>query len=126
MVDYRDIIRRHITDQVKEALPDTPTVLVNGARQTGKSTLVQSEELGEQNRQYLTFDDPSVLAAAKGDPNGFVAGLNPRVTLDEIQHGVAEAVNLEFGSAGNILLAHSFWARSRSRVGGPFWQTGRY
>jgi predicted AAA+ superfamily ATPase len=26
-----------------------------------------------------------LLAAAKGDPNGFVAGLNPRVTLDEIQ-----------------------------------------
>jgi predicted AAA+ superfamily ATPase len=80
------MIYRHITDQVREALTDTPAVLVNGARQTGKSTLVQSEELGEQDRQYLTFDDPGVLAAAKGDPNGFVAGLNPRVTLDEVQH----------------------------------------
>jgi hypothetical protein len=80
------MIQRHITDQVREALTDTPAVLVNGARQTGKSTLVQSEDLGEQDRQYLTFDDPGVLAAAKGDPNGFVAGLNPRVTLDEIQH----------------------------------------
>ncbi len=80
------MIHRHIIDQVREALTDTPAVLVNGARQTGKSTLVQSEELGEQDRQYLTFDDPGVLAAAKGDPNGFVAGLNPRVTLDEIQH----------------------------------------
>ena len=69
------MIHRHITDQVREALTDTPAVLVNGARQTGKSTLVQSEELGEQDRQYLTFDDPGVLAAAKGDPNGFVAGL---------------------------------------------------
>jgi predicted AAA+ superfamily ATPase len=80
------MIHRNITDQVREALTDTPAVLVNGARQTGKSTLVQSEELGEQDRQYLTFDDPGVLAAAKGDPNGFVAGLRPRVTLDEIQH----------------------------------------
>src|ERR1700722_12528592 len=80
------MIHRHISDQVRDALTDTPAVLVNGARQTGKSTLVQSEELGEQNRQYLTFDDPGVLAAAKGDPNGFVSGLNPRVTLDEIQH----------------------------------------
>lgn len=75
-----------MTDQVKEALTDTPAVLVNGARQTGKSTIVQSAELGEQNRQYLTFDDPGISAAAKSDPNGFVAGLNPRVTLDEIQH----------------------------------------
>ena len=80
------MIHRQITDQVREALADTPAVLVNGARQTGKSTLVQSAELGEQNRQYLTFDDPGILAAAKGDPNGFVAGLNPLVTLDEIQH----------------------------------------
>lgn len=80
------MIHRHISDQVREALTDTPVVLVNGARQMGKSTLVQSAELGEQNRQYLTFDDPGILAAAKGDPNGFVSGLNPRVTLDEIQH----------------------------------------
>jgi hypothetical protein len=80
------MIHRHISDQVRDALTDTPAVLVNGARQTGKSTLVQSAELGEQNRQYLTFDDPGILAAAKGDPNGFVAGLNPRVTLDGIQH----------------------------------------
>ncbi len=81
-----DVIHRHITGQVREALADTPAVLINGARQTGKSTLVQSDELGGQNRQYLTFDDPGALAAAKGDPNGFVAGLNPRVTLDEVQH----------------------------------------
>lgn len=86
MVDYMNMIHRHITAQITEALADTPALLVNGARQTGKSTLVQSGELGEQNRQYLTFDDPGVLAAAKGDPNGFVSGLNPRVTLDEVQH----------------------------------------
>ena len=66
------MIHRHITDQVRQALADTPAVLVTGARQTGKSTLVQPEALGEQDRQYLTFDDAGVLAAAKGDPNGFV------------------------------------------------------
>ncbi len=86
LVDYINVIHRHIIGQIREALTDTPAVLINGARQTGKSTLAQSDELGEQNRQYLTFDDPGVLAAAKGDPNGFVAGLNPRVTLDEVQH----------------------------------------
>jgi hypothetical protein len=42
--------------------------------------------LAGQNRQYLTFDDPGILAAAKRDPNGFVAGLNMPVTLDEVQH----------------------------------------
>jgi len=80
------MIRRNITDYLLQALTDTPVVLVNGARQTGKSTLVQSPELTERSRQYLTFDDPGVLAAAKRDPNGFVAGLTAPVTLDEVQH----------------------------------------
>jgi len=80
------MIRRHITDSLLEALADTPVVLVNGARQAGKSTLVQSAELTGDGRQYLTFDNPGVLAAAKRDPNGFVAGLNTPITLDEVQH----------------------------------------
>ena len=80
------MIRRHITEHLLQALADTPVVLVNGARQTGKSTLVQSAELTGHDRQYLTFDDPGVLAAAKRDPNGFLAGLNTPVTLDEMQH----------------------------------------
>ncbi len=86
MVDYRAVIHRHITERLLQALADTPAVLINGARQTGKSTLAQSPELVEQGRQYLTFDDPGVLAAAKQDPNGFIAGLNAPVTLDEVQH----------------------------------------
>jgi predicted AAA+ superfamily ATPase len=86
VVDYTTMIRRHITKPLLQALADTPVVLVNGARQTGKSTLVQSAELTKHDRQYLTLDDPGVLAAAKRDPNGFIAGLNPLVTLDEVQH----------------------------------------
>ncbi len=86
MVDYMTMIRRHITGVLLQALADTPVVLVNGARQTGKSTLVQSPDLARHGCQYLTFDDPGVLAAAKRDPNGFVAGLNTPVTLDEVQH----------------------------------------
>jgi predicted AAA+ superfamily ATPase len=80
------MIHRNVTDHLLQALTDTPVVLVNGARQTGKSTLVQSAELTESGRQYLTFDDPSILAAAKRDPSGFIAGLTTPVTLDEVQH----------------------------------------
>jgi predicted AAA+ superfamily ATPase len=50
-----------ITNHLLEALADTPVVLVNGARQAGKSTLVQSAELTDGGRQYLTFDDPGSL-----------------------------------------------------------------
>jgi predicted AAA+ superfamily ATPase len=79
------MFRRNLTPRLLEALADTPAVLVNGARQTGKSTLVQDAEVVGEQRQYLTFDDPGLLAAAKADPNGFVAGLSLPVTLDEVQ-----------------------------------------
>jgi predicted AAA+ superfamily ATPase len=84
MVDYLVPIHRHVTDNLLAALADTPVVLLSGARQTGKSTLVQSADL--KDRQYLTFDDAGVLAAARNDPNGFIAGLAGKTTLDEIQH----------------------------------------
>ncbi len=75
---------RHISPLLVEALADTPVVLLNGARQTGKSTLAQSLAISNAYR-YLTLDDRVVLAAARDDPVGFVAGLSGPVILDEIQ-----------------------------------------
>ena len=46
---------RHLTVSLLDALADTPAVLVNGASQAGKNTLVQSPEVASQDRQYLTF-----------------------------------------------------------------------
>lgn len=75
---------RNLTASLREALTDRPVVLLNGARQVGKSTLVQS--LAEEDRaQYFTLDDATVLAAATRDPAGFVAGLGGPVILDEVQ-----------------------------------------
>ena len=75
---------RHITPHVEAALQDTPVILLNGARQTGKSTLAQSL-LANPDYRYLTLDDAVVLAAARRDPAGFVAGLGGPVILDEVQ-----------------------------------------
>lgn len=75
---------RHIQYLLDDALADTPVVLLNGARQTGKSTLVQALA-ARQGRRYLTLDDRVVLAAVKSDPAGFVAGLSGPVVLDEVQ-----------------------------------------
>jgi SpoVK/Ycf46/Vps4 family AAA+-type ATPase len=40
--DYPTMIRRHIEDSVRRAMTDTPVVLLNGAPQTGKTTLAQA------------------------------------------------------------------------------------
>lgn len=78
------MLRRHLEPVLTEALADTPVVLLNGARQTGKSTLVQALAAA-QGRRYLTLDDRVVLAAVRNDPAGFVAGLQGPVVLDEVQ-----------------------------------------
>lgn len=76
---------RHLAPVLLEALSDSPVVFLNGARQTGKSTLVQQLAAGAHRARYLTFDDLGVLSAAKSDPQGFLAGLQGRVILDEVQ-----------------------------------------
>jgi uncharacterized protein len=74
---------RHILPLLNDALADTPVVLLNGPRQSGKSTLAQSLEA--DGRRYLTLDDRAVLQAARENPDGFVAGLIGDVVLDEVQ-----------------------------------------
>ncbi len=76
---------RHLTSALIEALSDSPVVFLNGARQTGKSTLAMGLASGPHPARYITLDELSALAAAKSDPQGFVAGLNGPVVLDEIQ-----------------------------------------
>jgi len=76
---------RHISSRLLEALSDSPVVLLHGARQTGKSTLVQQIASQGHKAQYLTLDDTAVLSAAVSDPPGFLAGFDGPIVLDEIQ-----------------------------------------
>lgn len=77
--------RRHLTPRVLAALRDTPVVFLQGPRQAGKTTLVQSLQAEGHEAAYFTFDDAAVLAGAQSDADGFVANLPGRVILDEVQ-----------------------------------------
>jgi predicted AAA+ superfamily ATPase len=69
-----------------EALSDAPVVVLQGARQTGKSTLAQMICHESHPAEYLTMDSLSVLAAVQTDPHSFLVGLRGKdVILDEIQ-----------------------------------------
>jgi predicted AAA+ superfamily ATPase len=74
---------RTLAEEIRRALARFPAVLLAGARQTGKSTLVRAA--GGDARGYFTFDDLSVLSAARRDPSGFVQALEGPATLDEVQ-----------------------------------------
>jgi predicted AAA+ superfamily ATPase len=76
---------RMLQDSLREVMADTPVVFVAGARQTGKSTLVQGVQSRLPGSVYRTLDDINLLAAARLDPKGFVEGLPAGAFLDEVQ-----------------------------------------
>lgn len=80
---------RHLQPSIEAALADTPAVLVVGARQTGKTTLVRALGQKRPGSTYVTFDDLTALEAATVDPTGFVSGLGEMTILDEIQKAPA-------------------------------------
>jgi predicted AAA+ superfamily ATPase len=79
------MLTRNLTPAIIEALSDTPVVMLNGARQTGKSTLAKTLTGKSYPARYVTLDDATSLAAAKHDPAGFISGLGGPVVIDEIQ-----------------------------------------
>ncbi len=60
-----------------------PVIVLTGARQVGKSTLLRYEE-PFNNWRYVTMDDFDMLYQAKKDPFLLWAGAN-RIVLDEVQ-----------------------------------------
>ncbi len=103
--------RRNIEIPLNAALDDTRVVLLNGARQTGKSTLAQ-RIAEERNGRYLTLDDEAVLAVARGDPTQLVRA-NPQMTvIDEVQRApeLFSAIKIEVDrnrTPGRFLLTGS-------------------
>lgn len=78
------MFKRNIRPKVESALQRSPIVLLTGARQTGKTTLIK--QIGKsQDYHYITFDDIRFLSAAQNDPIGFIEGLKKPVILDEVQ-----------------------------------------
>jgi hypothetical protein len=79
-----ELYSRHAERMAVEALLDTRVVVVNGARQVGKSTLAKLIVERSPGARELYMDDSATRSAAVADPTGFVRhdGL---LLIDEIQ-----------------------------------------
>jgi len=79
-----DYVPRRATALVTAALADTRVVIVNGARQVGKSTLAEVVLRQQAGGAARFLDDPITQAAAREDPVRFVRhdGL---MLIDEVQ-----------------------------------------
>ncbi|MFA5042760.1 MAG: ATP-binding protein [Kiritimatiellia bacterium] len=83
------MFQRYSQALIEAAMGDTPVVLLNGARQTGKTTLVQALTGKVKKATYVTLDDAAALAAATHDPRGFIDGLAGTIVIDEVQKAPA-------------------------------------
>ncbi len=81
---------RNVISRIKDALEDTPVIFLRGARQIGKSTLVQ-HLVQNEGGIYLTLDDPALMESVTNDPVGFLAEYSDKapVCIDEAQRAPA-------------------------------------
>lgn len=76
--------RRSISQCIREASGTFPCLLLTGARQVGKTTLLKS--LMPEGMKYVTLDDYVLAEQARTDPQGFLEEMGEPLFIDEIQY----------------------------------------
>lgn len=76
------MIYREISNALKRYLKSFPVVLVTGARQVGKTTLLRQSL---QNYQYVLLESPDVRERAQMDPRRFLEQNKSPAIFDEFQ-----------------------------------------
>jgi len=116
------VLPRSAAAALEHAMEAAPVVVLLGARQTGKTTLVRSLQL-LADRPYLTLDDFDLRAQAQVDPDAVVARASALV-LDEVQRArdlliaVKRAVDKDRGrKPGRFVLTGSANLLMMERIG---------
>jgi uncharacterized protein len=91
-------IKRRLANKLKKITADFPVTVLTGARQVGKSTLLQHEF---SDYTYLSLDDFTLQEKARRDPSSLWIA-QERVILDEVQKfpGLLDAVKLSVDRSG--------------------------
>ena len=76
-------INRIIEDKINQLSSQFKVILITGARQVGKSTVLK---MCDSKRNYISLDDPKARLLALNDPEMFLEKYAPPITIDEIQY----------------------------------------
>lgn len=76
--------KRNIEATIQEAIKSFRSIVLTGARQTGKSTLLK--KLLSEKYNYVSFDNPRYLKYAQDDPESFIDEYSFPLIIDEIQY----------------------------------------
>lgn len=74
---------RKLSNTLKQTIKEAPVILLTGARQCGKSTLLTKLF---PDYKYVTLDDLSLRSQAKDDPELFLSYHKKPIIIDEIQN----------------------------------------
>ncbi len=102
-------LERTIERTIRNTAEHFPALLLIGARQVGKTTVLR--QVADRDRAYVTLDDPRNLEMARSDPALFMKRCPPPVLLDEIQYAPE-------------ILPYVKMAIDADRKPGNFWLTG--
>ncbi len=75
--------QRSLDQELRAAARTRPSLILTGARQVGKTTLLRH---AFPTAEYVTFDNMLLAASAKESPNTFLDRFDGPVILDEIQY----------------------------------------
>ena len=76
-------INRFFSERLKEFIKQYPVIVLTGARQTGKTTLLRKIF---HNYNYISLDLPSVAEQAEKNPETFFQKNPPPLVIDEVQY----------------------------------------
>lgn len=76
-------IARRLADRLKNLAQFYPVLVLTGARQTGKTTLLRATF---PQHHYVSLDLPSEAKSAEADPEGFLRRHPPPFLVDEVQY----------------------------------------
>lgn len=82
-----DYLKRTMTETVKMVSAHFPCVLLTGARQVGKSTLLR--RIMPKGMRYVSLDSVATARMAEQDPEGFLRAYGTPLCIDEIQYAPA-------------------------------------
>ena len=77
-------IKRSIENTIKKVSSEFPVIVLTGARQVGKSTMLQL--IKQNNMNYVTLDDLDARNLALNDPKYFLEQYSYPLLIDEIQY----------------------------------------
>lgn len=76
-------IKRTIEETINKMVEEFPVIVISGARQVGKSTMLQM--IKDENMNYVTLDDLDARNLALSDPKYFLEQYSYPLLIDEIQ-----------------------------------------